>query len=157
MEQIEDANKNTKRLNSLTEFQRHWDKSRASRKHPNKCFVCGEDSYHKCEVCNVPLHGLNSRSKNAEHCFIDYHNDGFFGLARGDCALVNTLQRNWRQPTTATRKRNAAHVANLITPKPPAMLTRRAAAAARTFPAQLLPVPAPAAADDEPEVVIDWV
>ena len=49
---------------------------------------------------------------------------------------------------------------------PPAMLTRRAAAAAavRTFPtgrtsevAQLLPVPAPAAADDEPEVVIDWV
>jgi hypothetical protein len=47
---------------------------------------------------------------------------------------------------------------------PPAMLTRRAAAAAavRTFPtgrtsevAQLLPVPA--AADDEPEVVIDWV
>ena len=47
---------------------------------------------------------------------------------------------------------------------PPAMLTRRAAAAVRTFPtgrtsevAQLLPVPAPAAADDEPEVVIDWV
>ena len=42
---------------------------------------------------------------------------------------------------------------------PPAMLTRRAAAAAaaRTFPAQLLPVPVPAATDDEPEVVIDWV
>ena len=44
----------------------------------------------------------------------------------------------------------------------PAMLTRHAAV--RTFPtgrtsevAQLLPVPAPAAADDEPEVVIDWV
>ena len=114
MEQIEDAKK--KRLNSLTEFQRHWDKSRAHRKHPNKCFVCGEDSYHRCEVCNVPLHGLNSRSKNAEHCFIDYHNDRFFGLARGDCALVNTLQRNWCQPTAASRKQNTVHVANLMGP-----------------------------------------
>jgi len=120
----------------------------------------------------VALHGLNSISKNAEHCFIDYHNDGFFGLARDDCALVNTLQCSWRQPTAALRRRNAAHVANLmgldvddkITHEPPAMLTRHAAADVCTFPtgrtsevAQLLPVQAPAAADDELEVVTEWV
>ena len=52
-----------------------------------------------------------------------------------------------------------------ITHEPPAMLTRRAAAAVHTFPtgrtsevAQPLSVlPAPAAADDEPEVVTEWV
>jgi hypothetical protein len=152
---------------------RRWElggKSKASK----QMLFCGEDNYHKCEVCKVPLHGLNSRSKNAKHCFIDYYNDGFFGLARGDCMLVNTLQCSWCQPTAASRRRNAAHVlANLmgsdvddkITHEPPAMLTRRAAAAVHTFPtgrtsevAQPLSVlPAPAAADDEPEVVTEWV
>jgi hypothetical protein len=166
MEQIHDEKKNLKHLHSLTEFQQHWDKSRVSRKHPNKCFGCGEDSYHKCAVCKVLLHGLNSRHKNVEHCFIDYHNDGFFGLARGDCTLVDTQRRSWHPSTSIT------HVANLMGPAvEQPMLTRRAAAAAAAAAARNLPtgrtsevarLPVPAADDplpdnDEPEVVTEWV
>ena len=34
-------------LGYLTAFQEHWDASYKFRLHPNKCYVCGEDSYHK--------------------------------------------------------------------------------------------------------------
>jgi hypothetical protein len=115
----------------------------------------------------VLLHGLYSQSKNAEHCCIDYHKDGFFGLARGDCELVNSLQRSWHQPTAAVRRRNAVHVTNLMglavedeIAHKPSMLTRRAAAAVRTFPtsrtSEVAQLPAPTA-DNEPEVVTEWV
>jgi hypothetical protein len=151
---------NPNRLHDLTEFQQHWDLSRVSRKHANKCFVCGQDCYHKCVVCDVPLHGLNSRSANAVHCFIDYHNKDFFGLARGDCALLKTLQRDWQPPTPASRKRNALHIASIleaggvsdapVIPKELVRLTRNSARTQRTSEVAQMP-PAEADEDDSPK------
>lgn len=45
-------------------------------------------------MCNVLLQVLNTQAEESQLCYIDFHNDAFFGLARGDCALVNTLQKN---------------------------------------------------------------
>ena len=93
-------------LRDLTVFQEHWDAFYKCRKHPNKCYVCGKYSYHKCQVCGVLLH-MTPLKTTKRSCFIDYHNDVFFGLARGDFKFVGALKAYWQLPTAASQLCNA--------------------------------------------------
>ena len=88
-------------LGYLTAFQEHWGAFYKCRKHPNKCYVCGEDSYHKCQVYEVSVH-MTPLKTIKRSCFIDYHNDVFFGLARGDFNFFGALKADWKPPTAAS-------------------------------------------------------
>ena len=88
-------------LGDLTAFQEHWDASYKCRKHPNKCYVCDKDSYHKCQVCGVSLHMTPLMTTKISR-FIDYQNGVLFGLARGNFKFVGALKADWQPPTTAS-------------------------------------------------------
>ena len=49
-------------------------------------------------------------------CFIDYHNDVFFGLARGDFKFFGALKADWQPPTAASRIYNATEVTGFMKP-----------------------------------------
>ena len=49
-------------------------------------------------------------------CFIDYHNDVFFGLVRGDFKFVGALKADWQPPTAASRLCNATEVTGFMNP-----------------------------------------
>ena len=99
----------------LTEFQDHWDASYKCRKHPNNCYICGEDSYHKCQVCGFSLH-MTPPKTTKRSCFIDYHNDVFFGLTRGDFKFVGALKSHWQPPPSASRLCNTTEVNGFMEP-----------------------------------------
>ena len=72
----------------LTDFERHVE-SRAQYKNPRPCEACGADSYTICGLCNVPLHFFPRRGcQTKKTCFIKYHSDTLFGLARSDSTLL---------------------------------------------------------------------
>ena len=42
-----------------------------------------------------------------KQCFHDYHDDGFFGLARCDDKISNVKKSDWHKPTMAKEKYNS--------------------------------------------------
>ena len=47
------------------------------------------------------------------NCFVDYHDEGFYGLAISDCNLVNKRKSEWVEPTQTRRKTNLRHIKGL--------------------------------------------
>ena len=47
-------------------------------------------------------------------CFIDYHNDVFFGLARGDFKFFGVLKADWQPPTAVSRLCGATEVTGFM-------------------------------------------
>ena len=60
------------------------------RKHGKTCVVCGEIAYYFCKLCgNKAMHFFTQKGKSSgKDCFMDYHNEVFFGLALDDKKLV---------------------------------------------------------------------
>jgi hypothetical protein len=60
-------------------------------KHPKKCVVCGELTYSICVLCGGKgLHHFPQKGNcSSKDCFIDYHDEAFFGLALDDLGLLN--------------------------------------------------------------------
>ena len=51
-----------------------------------KCVQCGKPCYSKCGKCDVALHIFQKKKNLAEiDCFINHHNDVYFGLGMCDC------------------------------------------------------------------------
>ena len=74
----------------LTAFNHHL-QERVNLKHDKVCAYCGEKAYTLCKICpdQPALHFFPSRGPNAgKNCFLDYHNDLCFGLARVDFTEV---------------------------------------------------------------------
>lgn len=69
----------------LSRLHRHLKSFKTSLKHPKACKVCGGDTYSISGIYAVPLHLMPSKGRRANKtCFIDYHDDCFFGLAGED-------------------------------------------------------------------------
>ena len=61
-----------------------------------------------CGICGVFLHYSPMKGKYAgKNCFHDYHDDGFFGLARDDDGISNVKKSEWKYPTVAKEKSNS--------------------------------------------------
>lgn len=98
---------NSRLCGDLSRLDRHLKSVETSLKHPKACRVCGGDAYSICGICNVPLHFMPSKGRHANKtCFIDYHDDCFFGLAREDNKVSKTRKADWVYPTVAKRKEN---------------------------------------------------
>jgi hypothetical protein len=96
----------------------HHIKERTQMKHDQVCTYCGEPAYTRCMVCpeKPALHFFPSKGPNkGKSCFLDYHNDCCFGLARRDFpVLLGKRKSEWAPPTENKKKANAKHVRNLV-------------------------------------------
>jgi len=109
---------NSRLCGDLSRLDKHLKSVETSLKHPKTCRVCGGDAYSICGLCGVPLHFMPSKGKNANKtCFIDYHDDCFFGLAREDNKVSNTKKSDWVYPTVAKKKENSKRWRNLESDK----------------------------------------
>jgi len=43
-------------------------------------------------------------------CFVEWHNTGFFGLAREDCRMIRKRQKDWQYPTREERELNTTEM-----------------------------------------------
>jgi hypothetical protein len=108
---------NSRLCGNLDHLHRHISSMETSIKHACLCAVCGEPAHSKCQICGMYLHYLPNRgSYKGATCYIDYHNDMFFGLAKSDCKLVNKCKGDWRMPSSAKKRRNGTHIGSLEGP-----------------------------------------
>ena len=72
----------------LTDYERHLE-YRAQLKNSIPCEAFGADSYNICGLCNAPIKLFSKREFHTNTtCFLKYHSDIFFGLARSDSTLL---------------------------------------------------------------------
>ncbi len=75
----------------------HQANDNAGRQHPPMCFF--------------PSVGPGAGNS----CFLDYHDDGFFGLAKKDCnSVVKTREAKWVAPNGAKRGEHAKYMAEFM-------------------------------------------
>jgi hypothetical protein len=80
------------------------------------CKFCGDPCYTRCTICpNKPfLHDFPSKGQcEGRSCFMDYHNDLCFGLAKDDCHMVGVRPSDWSPPTASDRKKNGKQMQDL--------------------------------------------
>jgi hypothetical protein len=75
----------------------------------------GEQAYWVCTLCNnKAMHYFPQRGQNAgRSCFIDYHNDSFFGLAYDNIKLVNKRMSDWSPANLTKQRNNKKYIKNL--------------------------------------------
>ena len=98
----------------LSCFRHHLESVQTGRKHPKICVVCGENTYSVCHVCDKSMHFFPTKGSCAgRNCFLDFHDDNFFGLAYEDRKILKKSKKDWSMPTQAKRKSNQRHIRNL--------------------------------------------
>jgi hypothetical protein len=104
---------------NLSHFERHVQSVETGKKHPLSCRVCGDNCYSVCTLCDKPLHFFPSRGKNmGKNCFLEYHNDSYFGLAVDDCKVMKKRKTDWAPPSATKKKVQARHIDSLKVPTP---------------------------------------
>jgi hypothetical protein len=119
-EQLKTAKRNTTKsrlCGDLRQIDVHI-KGRQSLKHEKMCAFCGEPAYTICTICpeQPALHFYPAKGPNLDKsCFLDYHNDCCFGLAKRDCTvLLGKRKSEWLSPTDRQKKENARHITSLL-------------------------------------------
>jgi hypothetical protein len=92
-----------------------------------KCVVCNTRTYTSCGLClspqandndgrHPPLCFFPSKGPGVGNsCFLDYHNDVFFGLAKKDCnSVVTKREAEWVAPNGAKRDEHAKYMAEFM-------------------------------------------
>ena len=90
-----------------------------------KCAVCHTKTYTSCGICRTKASANDghpqlcfypSKGPGAGNsCFLDYHNDVFFGLAKKDCnSVVRKDPTEWVVPNRAKRDAHAMYMAEFI-------------------------------------------
>ena len=90
----------------LSRLKKHLNSVETGIKHEKTCFVCGNIAYSCCKLCgNKAMHFSPQKGKcSKKDCFVDYHNDVFFGLALDDTNLLNERKSNLTPPNIMNRK-----------------------------------------------------
>ena len=99
----------------LSRLKKHIKSVENRRKHGNKCVVCAEMAYSVCKLCgNKDMHFFLQKWKcSGKDCFMDYHNEVFFGLALDDTTLINKQKSEWTPPNIRNRQKNEQHIKSL--------------------------------------------
>ena len=96
----------------------HHIQEREQMKHDQVCSFCVEPAYTRCMVCpeRPALYFFPAKGPNKEKsCFIDYHNDCCFGLARRDFpGLLGRNKNEWSPPSDRKKNANGKHIRNLM-------------------------------------------
>ena len=92
--------------------------SKVTKKHSRKCAFCGEDAYTFCTICpgEPALHFYPTKGDGkGRGCFMDYHSDACFGLARADLpVLLGKRTSDWSPPSANEKKKNAKHINSIL-------------------------------------------
>ena len=79
-----------------------------------QCEVCGVDTYTVCALCpgNPGIHFFPTKGvAKGKDCFVSFHSDHFFGLAKSDiCMFEGFRKKDWKPPTNRQVKANAKHI-----------------------------------------------
>ena len=82
-----------------------------------QCEVCGIDTYTVCTLCpgNPGVHFFPTKGiAKAKQCYLEYHSDEFFGLAKSDITLFHGMRlKDWKAPTNRAKKSNAKYIDNI--------------------------------------------
>jgi hypothetical protein len=98
----------------LMHRQEHINSAVTALKRPKVCHLYGEPAYSKCGLCDVTVHYFSKRGANAgAECYLLYHSDAFFGLAKQDATLVNKRKQDWVFPTNAAKRGSATYIRHL--------------------------------------------
>jgi hypothetical protein len=90
-----------------------------------RCVVCNSKAYTSCGLCltsdtvvgrHPPLCFFPSKGPAVGNsCFLDYHNDAFFGLAKKDCnSVVTKREAEWVAPNGAKRDEHAKYMTEFM-------------------------------------------
>ena len=107
IEQLMDCKKGarTRLCGDLTKYSSHVKSE--ERVSNMVCVFCGEMAYTKCGICNAALHNNPSSGKcKGRMCFLDYHSDVCFGLAKNDSHMIRKRKTDWQMPNEQQRKAN---------------------------------------------------
>ena len=88
--------------------------SMQQKSNPSMCNVCGKPCYWKCMECVPPtaVHVLSSKGKfEGCGCFMDLHNDHFYGLARCD----SSAKLRWLPPDEHDKRMQATKIKRIMT------------------------------------------
>ena len=71
-----------------------------------------------CTLCpnNPGVHFFPVKGiAKGKSCFLDFHSDEFFGLAKSDTKLFHDLRlKDWKPPTVRAKKSNAKYITDMI-------------------------------------------
>jgi hypothetical protein len=121
---------NPRLCGNLSDFRRHADsilrQGQGGRGRAGlRCVVCSTKTYTSCGLCDTagrdndghpPLCFFPSKGAGVGNtCFLDYHNDVFFGLAKKDCnSVVSKHESEWVTPNRAKRDEHAVYMTELM-------------------------------------------
>ena len=80
-----------------------------------KCDWCGEKTFTKCNICDIPLHNFPTRGQHVGYsCSVDWHNAANFGLGYKDAKELKSKQGvMWCMPSKAAASANQEHIDNI--------------------------------------------
>lgn len=86
--------------------------ARENRKSSRCCEVCGEKTYYVCSLCDAGLHYFSQKGPGAGNlCYLEFHSEGFYGLAKRDVVLYDNAQKqNWVPASNNMRINQARHI-----------------------------------------------
>ena len=100
---------------------KHYIEHSQTYSHAKVCVVCGKLAYTECKLCKVFLHLPFLKVDAIGHganCFIDWHSDPFFGLAKEDYKHhKNLLRKDWKPATRQEKRENAKWIEDIKTNK----------------------------------------
>ena len=111
------SRKNSRLCGNMKCLQTHVDHIKKI-KCAKACEVCGVDTYTVCTLCpnNPGVHFFPVKGiAKGKSCFLDFHSDEFFGLAKSDTKLFHDLRLiDWKPPTVRAKKSNAKYITDMI-------------------------------------------
>ena len=71
-----------------------------------------EGSTQRFVLCVATMRILSVNSVERQ-CFVDYHDEMFYGLAYEDRKVVNKMRKEWVMPSQTRQKNNHRHIQNI--------------------------------------------
>lgn len=111
--------KTSRLCGNLSEFKDHIQSvvkqgTGGRRKGALQCMACNKATYTSCGIClgHPPLCFFPAKGKAAGNtCFLDYHNDHFFGLAcRDTITVMGRTKGSWTEANNAKRIKHAEYM-----------------------------------------------
>ena len=95
---------------NLSRLKKPLNSVETRRKHERTCVVCGNIAYSCCKLFdNKAMNFSPQKGKcSRKDCFVDYHNEVYFGLALDSTNLVNKRKSDLTPPNIMKRKNHEA-------------------------------------------------
>ena len=82
-----------------------------------QCEVCGIDTYTVCTLCpgNPGVHFFPTKGiAKGKQCYLEFHSDEFFGLAKSDSTLFHGKRlKDWKPPSIRAKKSNYKYIESI--------------------------------------------